>query len=211
MPDPEPPGMPSTWSAAPYAGVLGSAIVAWKDADRPDVTPVLAAQLARAMAQALADSPSVLASISAGRPLVLVPVPSRPKSVRSRGRWPVAEMLAEVQLRTHRSPGVVSCPALRVKNGGRDQAGLDRADRARNVREAMMVRPQHAAVVDGAPCLLLDDIVTTGSTLAEAARALRSGGASTVVAATVAATVRRTAIACAEGPSDAVSSSAGRD
>ena len=45
-------------------------------------------------------------------------------------------------------------------------------------------------VVRGAVCLLVDDIVTTGSTLVEAGRVLRETGAAHVVAVTIAATRR---------------------
>jgi len=56
------------------------------------------------------------------------------------------------------------------------QTGLDRRARRRNVRGAFAPRRQVAPLV-----WLVDDVVTTGSTLAEAARALRRAGATHVV------------------------------
>jgi predicted amidophosphoribosyltransferase len=54
----------------------------------------------------------------------------------------------------------------------------------------MEVRPKWMTSIHGA-ALLVDDVLTTGATLVEAARALTVGGASHVAASTVAATQRR--------------------
>jgi len=70
-----------------------------------------------------------------------------------------------------------------------DQAGLDAGQRARNLAGALRVRawrgPAPPVVV------VVDDLVTTGASLAEAARALCAGGLPVLGAAVVAATGRR--------------------
>ena len=55
----------------------------------------------------------------------------------------------------------------------------------------MQVQPRWRDSIQGIACLLVDDVLTTGATLVEAARALHEGGAGHVAAATVAATQRR--------------------
>ena len=82
-------------------------------------------------------------------------------------------------------------PALRHTRRVADQARLDRSARAANLAGAIEVSRRWREVVRGATCLLVDDVVTTGATMAEAARALRTVGAEHVVAAAVAATPRR--------------------
>jgi len=191
MPDPEPPAMPSTWAAAPYSDRLRNIILAWKDADRGDLAPVLAPLLARTIAQALLDRPAVTAAIRTEQTLVIVPVPSRAAAVRARGRWPVSELVAAMQAIMGHTHALVSAPALRLASTGRDQAGLSQRDRAWNLNHAMRLDRRHCASIEGAVCMVVDDIVTTGHTLTEAARVLRSSGATTVLAATVAATARR--------------------
>ena len=72
-----------------------------------------------------------------------------------------------------------------------DQSTLDAAQRAANQAGATAVRSRHRHAVEGGVCVVVDDLVTTGATLAEAARALREAGARTVLAAAIGATTRR--------------------
>jgi predicted amidophosphoribosyltransferase len=89
------------------------------------------------------------------------------------------------------SRDIIVSPALMLRRRVADQAGLDHRQRANNVECAMQVRPRWRAGIVGVRCLLVDDVLTTGATLVEAARALRSAGAGHIAAATVAATQRR--------------------
>ncbi len=66
------------------------------------------------------------------------------------------------------------------------QFDLDRRDRASNVRDAFVVEPRSGAVVRDRWVLLVDDVVTTGATLAACATALGAAGALGVSAITVA-------------------------
>ena len=64
----------------------------------------------------------------------------------------------------------------------RSQVDLDADQRRENVRGAFVARRQ----LVGLSVLLIDDVITTGSTLVECAAACRQAGASSVFAATVA-------------------------
>lgn len=66
------------------------------------------------------------------------------------------------------------------------QVGLPREERLHNVRGAFSVRPAQAGAVEGRRVLLLDDVMTTGATANDCARALMEAGATEVIAATVA-------------------------
>ena len=65
-----------------------------------------------------------------------------------------------------------------VRRPARDQRDLGREGRAENLAGTMRATED----LSGASLLLLDDVATTGSSLAEAARALRSRGAASVTA-----------------------------
>ncbi|MBO0892428.1 MAG: hypothetical protein J2P14_16040, partial [Acidothermales bacterium] len=71
-----------------------------------------------------------------------------------------------------------------------DQAGLDARARAANLAGALAVRAGCAAAVRGRPVIVVDDVLTTGATLAECARALSAAGAFVVAGAVLAATPR---------------------
>jgi predicted amidophosphoribosyltransferase len=60
------------------------------------------------------------------------------------------------------------------------QDGRDRSGRFANVADAITVTPRHAARIAGQPVLLVDDVMTSGATLAVAAEACLAAGASEV-------------------------------
>lgn len=194
-PDPCPDGFPRAWAALPYEGPVRQLVVTWKDGGRRDLTPVLGHVLARCVAAAVADLLDVgLLTAGAARApgapgLLLVPAPSSRATTRQRGDRPLVQ-LCRVTARAL-PPGLTRLlPALRQGRAVADQAGLDQRARAVNLAGSMVLVPRTGRRVAGAHCLLVDDVVTTGATLAEAARVLRGAGARSVVAVTVAATRR---------------------
>lgn len=178
-PSPPPAGLPPVVTAGWYAGALRAALVQFKDGGRGDLRGQLAPPLARALARC---------PCPAG--VVVVPMPSSAAAVRRRGEAPV-ELLARAAADRLPEPArarVVA--ALRVTRTVADQAGLGQAARAANVAGAYAVRPSCRASLAGSPVLLVDDVLTTGATLAEGARAVRAAGGRVLGAAVVAATRR---------------------
>jgi len=170
-----------------------AALVAFKDEERRDLQTVLAPMLSDAVGAALARDPGLRAvQASANGPVFVVPVPSSPSAVRRRGDAPL-ELLTRAAVRQTAltESELIVAPALRLRRRVADQAGLDHRQRATNLDRAMALRPGWQPSIHGATCLLVDDVLTTGATLVEAARALRAGGAHHVAAATIAATQRR--------------------
>jgi ComF family protein len=112
----------------------------------------------------------------AARPDLVLPIPLHPRRLRERGFNP-AGLIARSLARSHRlrfDPVAL----VRVRDTP-SQASLGRRERIRNVRDAFRVR-RRAAIP--ARVWLVDDVVTTGATLAAAARALRRAGAKEITA-----------------------------
>ncbi|WP_052390861.1 ComF family protein [Streptomyces sp. NRRL B-24484] len=192
---PAPPGLPPLHAAAPYAGPVRSLLIAHKERG--------ALRLAGPLGSALAAA--VRSAVVAGAPgapgaLLLVPVPSARGAVRARGHDPMLR-LARAAARDLRRSGVPAraVAVLRHVRPVADQAGLSAADRHRNLHGALAVPPRRAALLHGRTPVLVDDLVTTGASLAEAARALRAAGCPPFAAAAVASTPRRSA---GPGPAD---------
>lgn len=195
-PDPCPPGLPRVVTAGAYAGALAAVVAAYKDGDRRDLVAVLAPIAAAAIGGALRQLPAAVSTVA------LVPIPASPASLRRRGDRPLATLVrrAAPMVATDGPGGprtlLVSERALVVRRRVGDQARLDAATRYRNLAGAMA-----APALRGQPAVdcfvVVDDVMTTGATLAEAARALRAGAGATlrpgpiIVAATLAAAVRR--------------------
>lgn len=166
-------------AAGRYDAAVRRALLSYKERGRRDLATPLGALLAGAVRGLLGDA-------TGGRaPLVaLVPVPSSPAAVAARG--------GDRVLRLARQAGAASgcpvVPALRLCRTVADSAGLDVEGRAANLAGAMSARPSSRSARSA---VIVDDIVTTGATVREAARALRVAGWSVCGAAVVAATERR--------------------
>lgn len=116
-----------------------------------------------------------------GRPFdMLVPVPLHPARERERG-FNQAALLA--QLLSARM-SIQSKPVLERVRYTTTQTAFDRAERMENLHGAFRLRKN--ADVRNLHVLLIDDVLTTGSTLSECARVLKRAGALSVHAATAA-------------------------
>jgi ComF family protein len=135
-----------------------------------------ALDLADALARLLADA--VRASGSA-LPTLVLPLPLGRERLAERGMnqaWELARRVAaRLQLRAqpHLLQRRVETPHL---------ADLPRDERAKAIRGAFALAPGASTHLHGQHLALVDDVMTTGATAAEAARALLAGGAASVQA-----------------------------
>jgi ComF family protein len=130
----------------------------------------------------LAESIQAL-RLKGAEPTLVVPVPLHSSKRRERG-FNQAELIARSALKQARAGFELKTRTLVRKRATRSQVGLDREARIANLRGAFkVVAPK---LVAGRTVLLVDDVMTTGATLSECARALKQAGAAKVFAATVA-------------------------
>ncbi len=85
-------------------------------------------------------------------------------------------------------------PALRHRRRVRDQSELDAGQRRANLAGALHVPSRTATALRGRECVVVDDIVTTGTTAAEAARALTAAGALVVGICSLSVTSRHSGV-----------------
>jgi ComF family protein len=139
--------------------------------------------LGRMLAEAIED----LQPLFGDNEILVVPVPLFVSKNRQRG-FNQAELIARaavklMSVRFHLAPGL-----LKRRRETQSQIGLSRHQRRENLRGAfVLTKPEEIA---GRQVLLIDDVMTTGTTVSECARVLRRAGASKVYVATVARTLK---------------------
>lgn len=152
-------------AAANYRPVLAHVIPRYKDDG--------ALHLDRFLGRLLSGA---VAALDPPRDAVLVPLPSLPAAVRARG-FDHARRLASVAAA---ATGLKTGRLLRRTVRGSDQEGLTKAQRQANLAQSMR------ATGTNSPVVVVDDVVTTGSSLREAVRALRAADVPVLGAALVA-------------------------
>ncbi len=161
-------------AALRYGGVARTLVLRLKHADRTDLAPALGRWMARAGAAMLEDADMV------------APVPLHRWRLFAR-RYNQAAVLAAAVARQSGRPFVPDL--LRRTRRTPSQAGLSRRARTVNLRGAFAVRARRRAALAGARVVLVDDVMTTGATVAACARVLRRAGAARVDVLTLARVV----------------------
>lgn len=140
-------------------------------------TPILETGLSKQMLQAIADVPALLKN----QDVTLEPVPLHPKRERERG-FNQALLLARA-LAAASAGWRLSQSAQRAKKTAA-QAQLSGVDRRTNIADAFTLAGSEA--VQGKHVVLVDDVITTGSTADALAQLLKQAGATSVWALTIA-------------------------
>lgn len=183
-PDPAPPGLPPCVALGGYDGVLREALLSYKERGRH--------RLARPLGRLLAD---VVAQAAGARPALLIPVPTTSRAARQRHGDHLDRLTRHAVARLHAAgrPAVVAGPLRALPRP--DFATLDRVGRAAAAAQAFQLRPARMAALvrlaRGRSVVLVDDIVTTGATLAAVAHLLGTAGVVVRAAGVLAATRRR--------------------
>jgi predicted amidophosphoribosyltransferase len=154
-------------SSVPYSEVAQKIILAAKESQIKKADELVSSAIAHSVKSFLRDQPCDF----------LVPVPSRPSAVRKRGR----RFISEVSLEASQANQLPIFDLLTHARAVRDQSGLDLQERRNNLDGALVVTGKQRA--DG-KALLIDDLITTGATLSEAARALKYAGIEVIGAVT---------------------------
>jgi ComF family protein len=156
-----PPPFDRARAAYVYSDVAGAIVARLKYGDRPELAKFCARAMATNCAELLEDDP------------ILVPVPLH-RGRQWRRRY---NQSTEICRELHAITGLQVAPLLvrRVRKT-RPQVGLSNQQRQSNVAGAFVVHPDGLGMVKGRRVVLVDDVVTTGSTVNAVTHALKRAG-----------------------------------
>ena len=165
-------GLLPGFALANYEGQAQQVVHAFKQSGSLSLARTMAAPMASAVLEWLAQN-----AASAGELIYLVPAPSRPASIRHRGYVP-AEVLAQAIKRKLRTRGVITrvSNCVNFAKGVKDQSQLSASERSTNLEGRVWVESGASFRLKMGRVILIDDIVTTGSTLRNVASALEQSG-----------------------------------
>ena len=160
---------PRPWSrgraALAYSGTGRRLALSLKSADRTDLPGAAAGWMAQAGRDLIEPG------------MLVAPVPLH-RFRLFRRRYNQSALLAAALARAER---LEHCPDLLLRRRATpSQDGRSTEARFANVDGAIALHPRRRARLDGRPVLLVDDVMTSGATLAAAAEACRAGGAADV-------------------------------
>jgi predicted amidophosphoribosyltransferase len=182
-PRPSPPGMPRCVAVGPYAGELRGALLAYKERGRHRLARPLGALLASAVAR--------LAPKDA--PVLMVPIPSTAAAARERGGDHMTRLTAHAVRRLRAAGWQADLTHLLRALPKPDAVSLSVSERAVAAESSLRIRPSRIGnFTRRAPgkgtLVVVDDIVTTGATLAVATARLEEANVQVNGAAVLAAT-----------------------
>lgn len=187
-PSPPPPGFPRCVAVGAYQGPLRGALLTYKERGRHRLARPLGALLATAVAE----------MVPRGRPVTLVPAPSTAAAVRERGGDHMTRLAGQAALRLRAAGWEAGVSRLLRAAPRPDSASLDPAGRRAAAESSLRIRSRRIGFsrpsqpIPGT-LVVVDDIVTTGATLAAATRRLKEAEMQVAGAATLAATRLRRA------------------
>lgn len=153
------------YSAVQYSPIAGKVLLAAKENGLVSADELILQALKRSLFHCVQEQGIGM----------LIPIPSRPAIARLRGRQFVLDLSQQLSVASH----LPTFENLAHTRKVRDQSTLDAKGRSENLRGAMT-----ALRYLSGKAILIDDLVTTGSTLDEAARALREKGIEVAAAVT---------------------------
>ena len=164
-----PPPFEHCLAAFRYQDALPMLVAGIKFRDRMNHLRLLGTLLAEAIAAQLATSPDTAGS----RPDAVIPVPLHRRRLRERGYNQALELARHLSRYMDLPLDADCCSRHRATP---PQSSLERRARLANVRGAFATRRR----LDGRHLIIVDDVVTTASTVTEMTRALRQAGAARV-------------------------------
>ncbi len=182
-PTPAPPGMPFCVTVGPYAAVLREVLLAYKERGRHRLARPLGALLATAVA----------AIAPRGLPVTLIPVPSTAAAIRARNGDHMARLAKHAARRLRAAGWSAETAGLLQALPRVDSASLNMSDRlaaaesSLRMREARIGVPRRGSSGRGT-LIVVDDIVTSGATLAAVTSRMREANLQVSGAAVLAAT-----------------------